>query len=324
MSPANESTKTVKHLPTPEDARAAHRRIAPYVRRTPIIAADGIVYKLEFLQVSGSFKPRGAFNAALQLDPQARARGIIAFSGGNHGLAIAHVASRLRIPATIFMPKTTPAAVADRARSDGADVVLTESIAAALEQVEARAASGQVLIHPFDNEHVIEGQGTIGLELLEDIPDLATLVVSIGGGGLIAGIASVVKTLKPDVRIYGVETRGADAMRLALDAGKPVTLPAITSIARTLGAPAVSDTTLHAAQTLLDDVVTVDDADAVASILALVDELHVTVEPAAACCHAALRLGLVPHASHGTTAVVLCGANVAPEEIAAWRATFAP
>jgi threonine dehydratase len=229
----------------------------------------------------------------------------------------------LNVPATIFMPKTTPEAVIERARADGADVALTETIAQALEQVEERAAAGQTLIHPYDDERVIEGQGTIGLELLEDIPDLATLVVSIGGGGLISGIASVIKQLKPQVRIYGVETRGADAMRKALNAGQPVTLPAITSIARTLGAPIVSDTTLHAVQTLVDDVVTVDDADAVAAILDLQKDLHVTVEPAAACCLAALRLSLVPRAPDGATAVLLCGGNVGLDEIIAWREAFA-
>ena len=315
--------KTIKRLPSPDDARAARQRIAAFVRRTPIIAHDGIVYKLEFLQVSGSFKPRGAFNALLQLDPAARARGVVAFSGGNHGMAIAHVAARLNVPATIFMPKTTPTAVIERARADGAEVALTENIAQALEQVEERAAAGQTLIHPYDDERVIEGQGTIGLELLEDIPDLAMLIVSIGGGGLISGIASVVKQLKPQVRIYGVETRGADAMRKALDAGRPVTLPAITSIARTLGAPIVSDTTLYAVQTFVEDVVTVDDADAVRAILELQRDLHVTVEPAAACCLAALRLGLVPRAHEGATAILLCGGNIAIDEIVALREQFA-
>ena len=313
----------IKRLPTPDDSRAARERIAPHVRRTPNIAYDGVIFKLEFLQVSGSFKPRGAFNALLQLDEQRRSRGVVAFSGGNHGLAVAHVASRLKVPATIFMPRTTPATVIERARADGADVVLTETIAQALEQVEARAALGQTLIHPYDDERVIEGQGTIGLEFLEDVPDLATLVVSIGGGGLIAGIASVVNALRPHVRVYGVETRGADAMRRALDAGRPVTMPAITSIARTLGAPIVSDTTLHAVQTLVEDVVTVDDADAVAAIVELVNEFRVTVEPASACCLAALRAGLVPRARQGATAVLLCGGNVAPEELAAWRKSFA-
>jgi threonine dehydratase len=316
------ATPTLKRLPTPDDARAARERVKPYVRRTPVTEDDGTTYKLEFLQVTGSFKPRGAFNAMLQLDPAQRECGVVAFSGGNHGLAVAYVGNRLGIRTSIFMPETTPAPVIERARADSAEVVLAPTIADAMARVEERIAAGQQLIHPYDDERVMAGQAMMGLELLEDIPDLETLVVSIGGGGLIAGVASVIKALKPSVKIYGVETRGADAMRKALDAGKPVTLPAITSIARTLGAPIVCATTLHAAQTLLDDVVSVEDADAVRSILALQRSLHVTVEPASSVGHAALQLGLVPRARKGTTAVVVCGGNVDIDEIVAWRDTI--
>lgn len=312
----------LKQPPTPEIARAAWQRIAPYVRRTPTFAVDGIAYKFEFLQVTGSFKPRGAFNATLQLRDAARQRGIVAVSGGNHGMAVAHVGKRLGVRATIAMPETTPAFVVERARADGAEVVLAKNISAAFEVLEKRTAASQIPIHPFDDEQVMAGQGTIGLELLEDIPDLATLIVSIGGGGLAAGVASVVKALRPNVKVYGVETRGADAMREALDAGHPVKLPAITSIARTLGAPSVSDATFAAVKNLLEDVVVVSDAEAVRSILELQQQLHVTVEPASACCHAALRLGRIPRATNGTTAIVLCGGNVTVDEIVAWRTTL--
>jgi threonine dehydratase len=309
-------------LPALEDVRAARARIAPYVRRTPTFAADDLTYKFEFLQVTGSFKPRGAFNAALQLDAPARERGIVAVSGGNHGLAIAHVGRRLGIRATVLMPDTTPAHVVDRARADGADVELKKTIGEAFAEAERRTAEGQTAIHPFDDERVMAGQGTIGLELLEQIPDLATLVVSIGGGGLISGIASAIKAIKPDVAIYGVETEGADAMRRALDAGHPVTLPAITSIARTLAAPSASDATFAAVSEFVEDVIVVSDAEAVRSILQLNEALKVTVEPAASCCHAALRLGRIPRAAKGATAVLLCGGNVGLEEILEWRRRF--
>jgi threonine dehydratase len=309
-------------VPSLEDVRAARARIAPYVRRTPVFAADGLTYKFEFLQVTGSFKPRGGFNAALQLDSRARERGIVGVSGGNHGLAIAHVGRRLGVRATVLMPRSTPAYVVDRARADGAEVELCATIAEAFTQAEGRMAAGQTLIHPFDDERVMAGQGTIGLELLEDIPDLATLIVSIGGGGLIAGVASTVKALKPDVTIYGVETEGADAMRLALDAGHPVTLPRIASIARTLGAPSVSDATLEAVKELVENVVVVSDAEAVRSIVQLNEALKVTLEPAASCCHAALRLGRIPRSATGATAVLLCGGNVGLEEIIEWRRSF--
>jgi threonine dehydratase len=303
-------------------AHAAAARIAPHVRRTPVFSADGTTYKLEFLQVTGSFKPRGAFNAALQLDESARARGLVAVSGGNHGMAVAHVGRALGIRATILMPDTTPPWVVERAKDDGAEVILFASIALAFADMERRVADGQTPLHPFDDEHVMAGQATVGLELMHDIADLETLVISIGGGGLLGGVASVVKALRPSVRVYGVETAGADAMRKALDAGHPVALPAITSIARTLGAPIVSDSTLAAVRELVDDVVVVSDADAVRSLLQLQADMKVTVEPASSCCHAALRLGLIPRASHGTTAVVLCGANVGLEEIELWRRRF--
>jgi threonine dehydratase len=311
-----------KGLPSIDDVRAARARIAPYVRRTPVWEADGLTYKFEFLQVTGSFKPRGAFNAALQLDAPARERGIVAVSGGNHGLAIAHVGHRLGIRATILMPDTTPAYVVDRARAAGAEVELTKTIAEAFAEAERRTAAGQTAIHPFADERVMAGQGTIGLEVLEDIPDLATLVVSIGGGGLISGIATAVKALKPDVAIYGVETEGADAMRRALDAGHPVTLPRITSIARTLAAPSASEATFAAVKEYVKDVVVVSDAEAVRSIFELNEALKVTVEPAASCCYAALRLGLIPRAATGATAVLLCGGNVGLEEIVEWRRRF--
>ncbi|MDE2571047.1 MAG: pyridoxal-phosphate dependent enzyme [bacterium] len=307
-------------MPTIEDARGARERIAPYVRRTPTYAHEGIAYKLELLQVTGSFKVRGAFNAALQLDAAAARRGVVAVSGGNHGLAVAHVGRTLEIPATVVMPQSTPARTVERARAEGAEVILTPTIAEAFAVVEERRAAGQSVIHPYDDSAVMAGQGTIGFELLEDVLDLSTLIISIGGGGLIAGVASVVKALRPRVRIYGVETAGADAMHQALVAGQPVTLPAITSIATTLGAPYVSATTLDAAQRLLEDVVVVSDAQAVEAIATLQDALHVLPEPAAACCYAALAAGYVPRAREGSTAILVCGGNVSLDDLAHWRA----
>lgn len=306
-------------FPNLDDALAARRRIAPYALGTPSIARDGISYKLEFLQHTGSFKIRGAFNTALQLSPQEREHGIVAVSGGNHGLAAAYVGRALGISATLVMPKTTPAFVIERARRDGADVILTETIADAFAKTEELVGAGSTLLHPFDDARVIAGQATIGLEMLEQIPDADVYVASIGGGGLLTGIASVVKALKPSARVVGVETRGADAMRLALDAGKPVTLPAITSIARTLGAPAVTELTLRAVQRLVDDVVVVGDRDAFAAIVELQAPLGILVEPASACTLAALRLGLV-RGSH--PALLMCGCNVGLDEFAAWRLRF--
>jgi threonine dehydratase len=307
-------------FPSLDDVREARRRIAGYADTTPLALRDGLGYKLEFLQHTGSFKVRGAFNAALQLSQAECARGVVAVSGGNHGLAIAYVGKVLGIPATVVMPKSTPEYVVGRATADGARVLLTETIAEAFARVDELARDGLALLHPFDDVRVIAGQGTLGLEMLEQMPEVKTLVVSIGGGGLISGIAATIKRMKPDVTIVGVETKGADAMRQALDAGRPVTLPGITSIARTLGAPAVSERTLHAVRQYVDEVVVVDDRDAVAAIIELQEKLGMLVEPAASCTHAALGLGLVRR--EDPTLLLLCGSNVRFDEVVAWRQRF--
>jgi threonine dehydratase len=311
---------TAPVFPTLEDVRRARERIAGYVDVTPLFQRDGVGYKLEFLQRTGSFKPRGAFNAALQLSEEERSRGVVAMSGGNHGLAVAYVGKTLGIPTTVVMPKTTPPFVVERARADGARVELTETIAAAFARVDELVCDGLVLLHPFDDARVIAGQGSIGLEMLEQMPDLGTVVVSIGGGGLLAGIASTLKRLKPNVKVFGVETKGADAMHHALEAGKPVMLDAITSIARTLGAPAVTQLTLDGVRQYVDGVVVVDDRDAVAAIIQLQEKLGVLVEPAASCTYAALTLGLVPKSEE--TLLLLCGSNVRLDEVVAWRQQF--
>jgi threonine dehydratase len=311
---------TASAFPSLDDVREARRRITGYADTTPLVLRDGLGYKLEFLQHTGSFKVRGAFNAALQLSQAECARGVVAVSGGNHGLAIAYVGKVLGIPATVVMPKATPQFVVERATADGARVVLTETIAEAFARVDELARDGLALLHPFDDVRVIAGQGTLALEMLEQMPEVKTLVVSIGGGGLISGVASTIKQMKPDVTIVGVETKGADAMRQALDAGRPVTLPGITSIARTLGAPSVSERTLHAVRRYVDDVVVVDDRDAVAAIIELQEKLGVLVEPAASCTHAALGLGLVERV--GPTLLLLCGSNVRFDEVVGWRQRF--
>ena len=303
------------------DVRAARERIAKHVVVTPTVVRDGVGYKLEFLQHTGSFKPRGAFNAALQLSEAERSQGVVAVSGGNHGLAVAFVAKKLGIPATVVMPKTTPPFVVERAQADGAQVVLTETIAEGFARVDELARDGLTLLHPFDDDRVIAGQGTIGLEMLEQMPALETVVISIGGGGLLVGIASVLKQLKPGVTVIGVETKGADAMHRALEAGKPVLLDGITSIARTLGAPAVAQRTLDGVRAYVDAVVVVDDRAAVVAIVELQESLGVLVEPAASCTLAAVRLGLVPKSEQ--TLLLLCGSNVRLDEVAAWRQRFA-
>jgi len=316
--------------PTIADIRAARERIAPHVIRTPLVPSPNlsaelgrrVSLKLEFLQPTESFKVRGAWNKILELDEAARGRGIVAVSGGNHAKAVAHVAGSAGVRAVVCMPESAPAASVAYTRALGAEARLFPTIAEAFAHAAQLAADGMTYVHPFDDPTVVAGQGTLGLELLEDAPDATDVVISIGGGGLIGGCALAMKSLRPGLRVWGVETEGADAMRRALDAGEVVPLPAITSIASTLGAPAVSPSTLALAQRYVDDVLTIPDAEAVADMALLLERAHLLVEPAAAVTlSAARRLGHhIPAEAH--VVLVLCGASVSPADLRGWRERF--
>jgi threonine dehydratase len=320
------------HKPTEEttlaDVEAARRRLAARVRRTPLVASAGLsrelgveVYlKLEVLQKTGSFKVRGAFNKMLPLVTAGVDR-VVTVSGGNHAQAVAYAAGELGLRARVLMPRTTPANYVEATRGYGAEVVLTPTIAAAFEQAHAAEAEGWVMVHPFDDAAVIAGQGTLGLEIVEDLPGVTDVVVSIGGGGMMAGVATAVKGVRPSVRLWGVETEGADAMAQALAAGEIVTLPAITSIARTLGAPAVSARTLAAAQRWLEEVSVVSDQEAVQALLFLLERCKVLTEPAAACTLAAARRWAAAGRWNAAARVVLvlCGGNVGVADVCGWR-----
>lgn len=323
--------------PPPDDlslslVEAARRRIQPYVRHTPAVSTDGlsttlgvpVVAKLELLQHSGSFKVRGAFNRMLQLTGPERDRGVVAVSGGNHGIAVAAAADALEVTATIVMPTTTAASSITTARAHGAEVVLCDTIAQAFRHAEKLGQTGVTAIHPFDDPQVIAGQGTMGLELIEDAPEVTDVFASIGGGGMISGVITALRTTRPDIRIWGVETEGADAMTQARTAGHPVELDSITSIAKTLGAPAVSDRTLEIVNGAVEDVIVVPDAEAVAAIETLADTLNVITEPAAACTwSAALRIrDRLP--ADACVGLILCGGNVSLEDIVGWRTNYWP
>ncbi|MBA3530284.1 MAG: threonine/serine dehydratase, partial [Propionibacteriaceae bacterium] len=280
---------------TLQSIREAAELIRPYVVRTPTLPIGRlsesiglpVVGKFELLQHTGAFKARGAFHRMLRLTDADRAAGVVAVSGGNHGLAVAYAARELGITATVIMPSTTARTSVHRVRADGADVVLTDTIGEAFAQALDQVTAGKVMIHPFDDPAVIAGQGTIALELYADAPDTTDVIASIGGGGMITGVATALKALNPDIRIWGVETEGADAMTQALRAGEPVTLDAIRSIATTLGAPAVSTRTLAGVQSLVDEVVVVSDDEAIRSIEVLSEVAKIITEPAAACTWAA-------------------------------------
>ncbi|MGD9561363.1 MAG: threonine/serine dehydratase [Pyrinomonadaceae bacterium] len=307
---------------------AARERIAPFIKRTPLEKSESLtslfgfdVYvKYELFQKTGSFKPRGAFNKLLNLTENERSLGVVAVSGGNHAQAVAYAAAALGTKAVILMPENTPQIYLDAARGYGATIDLQPTIAEAFSRIDHYVVQGLTLVHPFDDPLVIAGQGTVGLEIMDDVPAATDIVVSIGGGGLACGVAAAVKSIRPSIRVWGVETEGADAMAQALAAGHPVELPAITSIAKTLGAPAVTDSTLMLAQHLLESVTVVPDSEAVAAMVFILERLKVITEPAASCTLAAagrLKENFDPETK---LVLVFCGGNTGTNDLCGYLA----
>jgi len=280
---------------TLNDVQRARQRIASCIRRTPLAASATLserlktnaYAKLELFQKTGSFKVRGTFNKALSLAPEIHAKGLIAVSGGNHALAVAYTARALDLVSTVLMPENTPRMIVEAARGYGADVKFAASAAEAFAQVAEFERDGWIYMHPFDDPVLMAGQGTLALEILDDVPQVTDIVLSIGGGGMMAGVGTAIKSLKPSVRIWGVETQGADSMARSLAAGKIVTLESITSVARSLGAPAPSERTFALAQKYLESVTVVPDKDALEASRFLLERLKVLAEPAASCTLAA-------------------------------------
>jgi threonine dehydratase len=273
----------------------ARERIKPFIKRTALEYSyilsqqlgTNVSVKLELFQKTGSFKVRGAFNKLLSLTDEERKRGVVAVSGGNHAQAVAYASSVLDIDAVILMPESTPRNYLEATHDYGAKIDLQPTIAAAFAEIKRFESEGRIFVHPFDDSLVMAGQGTIGLEILEDLPETTDIFVSIGGGGLAGGVTTAVKAIKPEVRVWGVETVGADSMAQALAAGHPVELPAITSIAKTLGAPSVSLQTLALAQEHLESVTVVSDDEAVQALQFILERSKVLTEPAASCTLAA-------------------------------------
>jgi len=308
----------------------AQHRLRGRVHRTPLVRSTTLSerlgvpvwLKLECLQKTGSFKPRGAFNKLLSLGAAERQRGVVAVSGGNHAQGVACAARQLGIAATIVMPATTPRNYLDATRGYGAEVVLTADIRAAFAEAHRLQGEGKVLVHPFDDPLVAAGQGTIGLEILEDLPEVTHVYVSIGGGGLITGVASALRAVKPEVAVLGVETHGADAMARSLAAGRLVELPAITSIARTLGAPKVCEFTLNHVRELVREVTVVDDAATVAALVLILERAKYLVEPAAACCLVAAERHRDRFRAGDQVVLLLCGGNICLDDVCAFRQQF--
>jgi len=310
---------------TLSEVQQARERIASYVRHTPLLPLPALRgdlpaqlrLKLENLQVTGSFKVRGVFNNLLQLEPAQRERGVITASGGNHGAALAYGAWRLGLPATIYLPEAASADRVARIAAWGAQVIKHGSVwDEAHQRALAHAAeTGQVYIHPFDAARTLAGQGTLGLELLDDLPDLDCVLIAIGGGGLIAGMAAAIKQLRSHVRIIGIEPTGAASMRHAIEHGHVAPLPVVRTIADTLAPRAVADRTLDLTRRYVDEIVTVDDAAMVDAMRWLWAECNQLVEPAGAAVIAALQAGAIDISRHAQPVALICGGNAAVEEV---------
>ena len=317
-------------LVTLEEIEAARERIRPGARVTPMLEvrwpsgsrlpAPGsrLLLKAESLQPMGAFKIRGAFNMMAQLPPEALARGVITYSSGNHGQAVALAAQILRVPAVIVMPTTASRVKVEGARSYGAEVQFAGTTSTERQQhaEDEAARRGLTIIPPFDHPHVIAGQGTVGLEILEQCPEVGAIYVPVGGGGQLAGIAAAVKPRKPSVRLIAVEPEGAPTMKAAMAAGEPVSLPTTDSIADGLLTIRAGDLTFAYARAMVDEFVTVPDRAIAEAVAWLFRHARLVVEPSGAAATAALMSGLGDTAGVTAVVAIVSGGNVAPEAFA--------
>jgi threonine dehydratase len=310
-----------------QNLRDAVERVRAFARRTPVLdltdlAGRSLMLKCEHHQPGGAFKIRGASNAIASLSQDALTRGVVTYSSGNHGQAVSLAAQRLGIPAVIVMPKTAPQIKVDGVKRYGGEVILegTTTMDRKKRAEEEAASRGLTMIPPFDDALVIAGQGTCALEIMEQVPDVAAIVVPVGGGGLLSGVAAAVKLLKPSIKVIGVEPAGAAKMSLSLKAGHPVTMEKTVSIADGLMPVRPGDLTFAHARAFVDAVITVEDAQIARAALWLFHEAKQVVEPSGAATTAAVLNGLIDAISPpsaGPVVAIVSGGNVAPATLAA-------
>ena len=279
----------VSQLVSLSDISEARLRIAAVARNTPLLDASAaagrpLFLKCENMQPGGAFKIRGAYNMVARLTDDQRRRGVITYSSGNHGQAMALAARQLGAPAVVVMPTTAPAIKVEGARSFGAEIIFegtTSSERRTRAEAEA-AARGLTMVPPFDHEWIIAGQGTAGLEILEQMPDVGAVLVPIGGGGLIAGVAAAIKLTRPSVKVIGVEPEGAAAMKASIEAGHPVTLDKTETIADGLMPVRPGDLTFAHVRQFVDRIVTVTDLQIIDAVLWLFANAKIVAEPSGA------------------------------------------
>lgn len=305
-------------LVTIEEIRAAAAALRGVAVRTPLLwddvvsdkAGAAIWLKPEVLQRSGTFKFRGAYTFLSRLDPAARARGVIAPSSGNHAQGVAMAAKVFGVPATVVMPETATEAKRAGAERLGAKVILHGTTSHERTELAHRIAQreGLTIVHPYNDNAVIAGQGTVGLEIHEDLPELESVLVQVGGGGLLAGIAVAIKALSPSTRVIGIEPERTPKLSRAREAGKPVRLEHQQGLADGLLVAEIGDIPFHHHQAYVDEVVTVGDPDILKAMRHLLDRAKLVVEPSGAITVAALLTGAVR--PRGPTVAVLSGGNI--------------
>jgi threonine dehydratase len=311
------------------DIATARERVARHVHHTPLVRSTtlskrtgtNVYLKMELFQKTGSFKPRGAFNQLLVAMDGTGARSFVGASGGNFAQGLAYAGSELGVATTVVMPESTPANYVEATRGYGASVELVPDIAAIFDRVDELATAGVAPVHPFDDPAMMAGDGTLGLELVEDVPEVTDVFISVGGGGLITGVGSAIHALRPEARIWAVETDGAQVLHDSLAAGKPVTMTP-TSLAKTLGSPYLASAAYEFAVDHVEASLVVTDATAYESMLFLLERAKVLPELAAACTLAAFQRETGRFGPNDHVALVLCGGNVSADDLGRYAGLF--
>lgn len=304
-----------------DNIKEAAERIAPLVRRTPMIKADQVKapftdadlwLKLECLQVSGSFKARGAANRLMSLTSEERARGLVAASGGNHGLAVARCGHVAGVPATIFLPDSVAPEKVAKMRDWGATAIIGGADFDHCNQLaQAMAARGEATyVHPFADPFVVAGQGTVALEILADRPETETVIIAAGGGGFIAGAGTAIKAVNPAIRVIGVEPFGSPTLHASLQAGSVVTLPEITSAIPTMSCRRTDDRLFEQIRQVVDDIVLIKDEHMAEAARWLWFEMGIAADPAGAAAVAAMMSGAYRPRAGEKVSVTICGAGL--------------
>ncbi len=308
-----------------EDFVAARAVAEKHIHRTPILESETlsemtgakVLLKAELFQKTGSYKIRGPLNVLAHMSADDKAKGIICSSAGNHAQGVAYAARVHGIPATVVMSMNAPQAKVNATCGYGATVVQHGEIwdDAYAKSLEIQAERGLTYIHPFDNPRLVAGQGTVGLEIIEDVPDVDYVIVPIGGGGLISGVAMALKAVKPSVKVIGVESTGAPAMKRSISEGRRITLPSVTSVVDGLVVRQVGEYNLAVAKQFVDDIVLVDDTEIFDTIIWLMERCKLVTEGAAAATVCALMTGRIAIPPGKKVVCVLSGGNLKLEQL---------